>query len=83
MIPLTKYSDDDLIKELTRRKNYKKIKPLREATPDFTGLIDLCRSHVDDIANGNEDEDTKQYIYEEAMMAVYGKDIFTWINERT
>ncbi len=83
MIPLAKYSDDELAKELARRKSYKKIKPLVVSCPNFTELISLCASHIDDIDSGNEDEDTRQFIYEEAMMAVYGKDIFKWINERT
>ena len=71
-----------------------KYSPLRKPAspepllnPDFSGVTDLCKQYIQLVEDrtGDEDKsDLKQYIFEEAMTAVYGKDIFDkYINPRT
>lgn len=56
--------------------------PQRIPLADFSALMNLTDSHLEEIASGEtQDDDFTQYIYEEAMMAIYGKDIFDWINK--
>jgi hypothetical protein len=34
------------------------------------------------VAKGHDEEDDSQYIYEEVMKAIYGGNIFDYINEK-
>lgn len=49
----------------------------------FTDVIKLAKQHLQDIANNDRDDDMPHYIYEGVMIAIYGKDIFDWMNKRT
>ena len=51
----------------------------------FTPLINIVRRHIDDIAAGNyhPDSDDDHYIFEAAVEAVYGKQIWRWYRENT
>lgn len=51
---------------------------------DWTRLIQVCEERINELElDPSDDSDTPHYIYEEAMQAVYGNDVFDWINERT
>jgi len=50
--------------------------------PDFTNVIALAKDTIKDIDNGNFPKDMKHYIYEDVMTAIFGKDIFKWINKK-
>lgn len=53
---------------------------------DFSKLIVLCQCYIDKIENGEgagSDSDWDVYIKEEALEAIFGEKVFTWINERT
>jgi len=57
--------------------------PIPNPNPDFSELIALtnrCLAHS--VKEQYQDEDDSHYIYEEAMMAIYGKDYFDWRNEQ-
>ena len=75
---------EDLEAELARRKQVALLPiPTRLATPDLLTLEDLCFRYLDDIAKGGYvDDDYDEYIYEAALEAIYGKDVFKWINAR-
>lgn len=53
-------------------------------SPDFSELIKLCQEHIDFLASDDyyADNDNKQYIYEAAIEAVFGKNVWKWINRR-
>jgi len=61
------------------------MKPVQLQNMDFTALIEQCQEEIDDVNDGNysEDSDNIHYMYEAAMMAVFGKDVFKWMNENT
>lgn len=48
----------------------------------FTDVIKLAKQHIQDIASNDMDEDMPHYIYEGVMIAIYGKDIWNWVNKR-
>ena len=52
--------------------------------PDFENLKDLLGDILTSMADGSyhEDNDNKQWIYEAAFEAVYGKTVWEWINEK-
>lgn len=88
---LKNFSDNELQKELERRKDLKGIKPLTTDSIQAIGLnygeirslIRACENYINGIAaDGYADEDGQQWIYEAALEVVYGDKIWEWINER-
>ena len=49
---------------------------------DTQSIIDTCENYLNDVENGYESKDFKEYIFEDVMIAVYGKDVFGYINEK-
>jgi len=58
----------------------RKPKPLEN--PDFSGLKRQVEEHLDSIANKTDREDDDHYIYEAAVTAVFGNDVWTYINKQ-
>jgi len=50
--------------------------------PDFIKVIQLCNNYVIALSEGEEkcDSDFPHYIYEEALEACFGKEIWKWKN---
>ena len=80
---LREYTTEELQHELNRRKTLLHMKRLSALDMSFEFLIREVDNYIDNIKDGNnfDEEDTKQYIFEEAVEAVYGKDIFGQINK--
>jgi len=74
-------------------QNVKAVKKSEEPKPELirngdvelTALRHICKSYIDFINSDDyhEDNDYDHYIFEEAVKAVYGKDIFDWVNKNT
>lgn len=57
---LEEFTTTELQEEIQRRANKKKEKPKPIEDPGFSGLIDLCKSIIDETYNeGFDDEDNK------------------------
>lgn len=85
MSNITKLSTEELERELAARKASKdeqeKPKPL--PNPDFKALQDSCIACIAKIEKeGDPEGDYKHWIYEAGMEAVFGKDVWKWINAR-
>jgi hypothetical protein len=81
---MTQYSDDDLRAELRRREGLAAVsEPKKLLAPNLEKLSYLCTEHLRLIACGTRDEDMPHYIYEAAMEAFYGKDVWKFVNART
>ncbi len=78
---LKDYSDDRLARELERRRAAREDKPVQLDDPDLTRLRAVCQEHVDALASGDSYEDYEHYIYEAAMKAIFGGDVFSFVNE--
>jgi hypothetical protein len=52
--------------------------------PDLTELIKVCEGHFNtlDKGEGGDDNDDDHYIYEEALKAIYGENVFDYVNSR-
>ena len=76
---------EELKNELIRRdeEERRKHKPTQLENPDLTGLRRAVAEYIDSIYNGDhhEDSDDTHYIYEEALKAIYGTNIFYWIRK--
>jgi len=80
---LDKYSDDELAKEIKRREEEEKIGlPTPCLRPDFSKVIAGCEKHIQELQEGKVDRDTDHYIYEDAMQAIYGIDVWDWVNSK-
>ena len=76
---------DRLQAELEQRRKERELAtmPKPVENPDWTEVKKMCQEVIDGLAKeGWYDEDLKHYIYESAMEAVFGKDVFTWMNKR-
>lgn len=87
MSNLKMYSDEELVKELERREVAKKLPnapiPMESEEMNIEMLRDLCIEVIQNIDQlGYYEEDYKQYIFEQAMVSVYGKNIFEYINKK-
>jgi len=77
-------TDAQLERELERRKQKREEqeRPKPVENPDWSRLIKTCEECICEHEKGESvDSDLPHYIYEEAMKAVFGPDIFKWINE--
>lgn len=74
-------SDEDLEKELAARKAKRAGPPTPLEKPDYSQLRQMIIGEITQACeNCYQDDDFEHYVYEEAMKAVYGPDIFTWLN---
>ena len=80
---LSDYDDEALRRELERRAQAR-ITPFRPPvlkSSDFTELRKLCADYLTEAEHGViADTDTPHYIFEAAMEAIYGKDVFRYVN---
>jgi hypothetical protein len=65
-----------MLKEMKKPKKRKEI--------NYSELETVCKQHLDNISSGkyHEDDNDAHYIYEYAMMSIYGKDVFDYINSK-
>lgn len=59
--------------------------PIPQDEIDWSQVINLAQEHIADIqeCDYNEDDHNDHWFYDAVMTAVYGKDIFKWINNNT
>ena len=70
-----------LEEELERRS--KADPPKQVSDPDLTDLRKVCKHYIQSIAEQKGyDEDMEHYVFEAAVLAIYGPDIWEWINKR-
>jgi hypothetical protein len=81
---LKSYTTADLEAEIERRRAGKPPMPELTGRIELEALLKLCKQYISDLHEyGRVDEDMHHYIFEAAMQAFYGKDIFIWINKQT
>lgn len=69
---------------LEKRRSRQRTKPSPLENPDFTRVKQLCSAEIDTrAAGGRVKDDADHYIYEAAMEAVFGKDVWAWINSNS
>lgn len=83
--PITAFTDEELEAEMDRREAEreaaKRPKPIEN--PDFSILLDNCAEYIKQLsANGYYDDDLKDYVFEAAVEAIYGRDIWDWVAEK-
>lgn len=82
MTDLSQFTEEQLEKELERRKIKR---PVLNSNPNFSQVIRLTEDLINDVLSGeyHEDNDYKQYIYEEVMTALYGSTLWDFFNKNT
>lgn len=80
---LTDVSEADMLAELDDRKRKREQPPRPLPNPDFYDLKTFIVSSVNKAAETREwPENLNHYIYEAAMVAIYGKDYWLWHNRQ-
>lgn len=80
---LDSFSDKELKDELERRERTKPTAPPVLDNPNWKPLLDVCHDYLHELeVMGWADDDYKHYIYEAALDAIYGKDVWNFINGR-
>lgn len=79
---ITQFTNAELLAELKRRE-YQQIdtaKPKAVADPDLSDLRQTCQAYIDAVAMRDYvDEDLPHWIFEAALKALYGNNVFDWI----
>lgn len=60
-------------------------KPKKLKNIDLSKLIEICESYIEFIDNDKEyteDNDFDHYIFETALEAIYGDDVWEFVNNR-
>lgn len=71
-----------VIKNIKNTIEKRKTIPKVVNNPNLNKLISACDEHINTIKDfGRSCKDDKQWIYEEALKAIYGENIFAWINK--
>lgn len=55
-------------------------RPLPKFLIDLKKIIAITENHMDEIATGNEVDDT--YLVDDLLKIVYGQNVFEWINKQ-
>ena len=75
-------SIEELEQLLDKKKKDKNKAPAPLDTPNFNGISDLVTGYIKDIGNDLEPKDIEHWCYEACVEAIYGRNIWNWINNR-
>ncbi|MHC4310917.1 MAG: hypothetical protein ACYSW3_00415 [Planctomycetota bacterium] len=79
------FSTDQLEAELRRRREeiYRLERPQRVNQPDWNPLARMIDEYIDDLYHKQQPgKDLDTYVFEAAVVALYGKDVWPWIRQR-
>jgi len=82
---LETFDTEQLEAELARRKEEaeRQAMPVPLDNPDWSVVTKYCKGYIEDLhTKGYTHTDDKQYIFEAAMNAVFGKNVWQWINAK-
>lgn len=82
---LDDYSDNELELEMERRKELRKRapEPLAIEKIELDLILNGCITYIEALnSSAHGLDDIEHYIFERAMEAVFGKDVWEWVNER-
>lgn len=85
MKSIAELPDEELEAEMERRRKAKEeaARPKPVDNPDFGILLDQCAEYIKQLsASGYYDEDLKDYVFEAAVEAIYGRNIWDWAREK-
>ncbi len=85
------FTDDQLRNEVKRREEVERKNKVPKIVnnPDFSELQSACQSYINAFTNKDDDGDFidaphkfEHYVFENAIEAFFGKNVFDWINEQ-
>lgn len=59
-----------------------KPKQIPREKMNFDELISQCQWYLDEVAQGNGDDFDQEYIFEAAIEAVFGEEVWQYINAK-
>jgi hypothetical protein len=82
---LDDYSDSDIEMEMERRKELRTRapEPIAIELTEWDMVMNGCINYIEALKSGNHHtDDIEHYIFERALEAIFGKDVWEWVNER-
>lgn len=76
------YSIEELQALIEQKKKEEREAPAPLVSPNFSPIINMVKEYISDLEKGREPADSKQWIFEAAVEAVYGRKIWDWVNKR-
>lgn len=71
-----------ICEEIKKLKKKWENLPKVVSEPDLTELVEVCNEYIDSIKEtGRHNKDGEHWIFEESLKAIYGDNIFDWVNE--
>lgn len=75
-------TDEELAAELARREAENDVRPQAIPVPDWSPLVQYLEEGMDKVeTEGEVPKDFEQYIYETALEALYGPNVWDWWNK--
>jgi len=69
-------------KEINILRNKWESAPKMISDPNLQNLKDACKEYIDSIKdNGRHMKDGEHWIFEAALEAIYGENVFDWVNK--
>lgn len=60
----------------------RKPKSIRYTAIDWSDVIEICEQYIDEISHKELNENTENFIFEAALKAVYGDNVFNYVNSK-
>ena len=78
---LKDFSKQQLLNELEHRETVEHQFPQKLDEPDWNSVIKSCQEYINALARHEcDEEDMEHNIFEAAVEAVYGKDVWSFVN---
>ncbi len=78
---LDQFSDDELRGEVGRREKIRNAPPPPLEEIDWSIVKNLALDYISIIERNTKAGDIKHYVFEAVIQAVYGKDVWEWVNK--
>ena len=86
MVDLSRATYDELQAEIKKRDKIIKEaeKPKQLDNPNWNLVKSMCQEHINNLNDGliNSNSVFEEYLYEAVLTALYGENVFEWINEQ-
>ncbi len=79
---LDQFSDGELEAEVTRREKIRSAPPIPLGLTDWEPVANLALDYINILKRGERVGDYEHFIFESVMVAIYGKDVWEWVNKR-
>ena len=79
---IEKYSKEELLERIKELEELERVPPKQLDRMEEDKIRRCCVEYIEGLSKKEyQSENHKQYIFESALEAVYGKDVWEWVNK--